>query len=126
MPVLLVLGLLTFNQSVDMYVHDTYFVISNLHLAVLFGLTLSLLGLGYWIINKIKGNLIKLLSVIHLTLTIGGILLLMLLVPLTGKETESYIGYHKIDYLFMAAMFSILSSQLIYVLNLIAGGFRRK
>lgn len=125
-PLLLLPGLLTYRQSVDLYLHDTYFVISNLHLGVLFGLGLSLLGLGYWLVQKTNGNLFRLLSIIHLWLTLGGVLSIMLLVPLMSTEANMQAAYHPVNYLLLAALTALVLGQPLYILNLLIGSLRRK
>ena len=69
---ILIIGLIDPNNTLDINIHDTYFVILNLHVAIALFLFYFLNGLGYWSIQKIlKKGLIKPLTIIHTTILIG-------------------------------------------------------
>ena len=125
-PVILLIGLITFNKTFDLQVHDTYFVTSNLHIEILFSLLLGLLGLGYWLVNKVKARLLKLLTWIHLVFTIGSIAVVLLLTILIDLLTEGSSEYFKLVNVSMkGALSAFILGQLIYLVNLPIGIFRR-
>lgn len=128
-PPILLTGLMTLNETLDIQVHDTYFVFSNFHLGILSGLILGILGLGYWFVNKIKGDLTESLTWVHLIFTIGGILLALMLttLPDSGAEVKGdYETFRFINFGISGAMLAIILSQPLYLINLITGFFRRK
>lgn len=88
-----------------------------------------MLGSGYWVVNKIKGDLTEPLSWIHLIFTIGGILLALILntLPDSGAEVKGdYETFRLINFGISGAMLAIILSQPLYLINLITGFFRRK
>lgn len=61
-------------EAIDINIHDTYFVIaSSFYLFALISILLSFIGLIYYLHFKFKVELIKILSQIHTTITIGSI-----------------------------------------------------
>jgi len=69
---ILIIGLIDPDNTLDINIHDTYFVIVNLHVAIALFLYYFLNGLGYWSIQKIfKKGLIKTFTIIHTTILIG-------------------------------------------------------
>lgn len=128
-PVFLFIGLLTINKNLDIQLHDTYFVISNFHLGIFFGLTFGLIGLGYWNINKMNGDLLKSLSWIHVGLTIGGTLLILIFTSAADANSAmqgDYQSYKNINLALSGAIFIFVLSQPIYLINLFTGFYRRK
>jgi heme/copper-type cytochrome/quinol oxidase subunit 1 len=128
-PVILLIGLPTANNTFDLQLHDTYFVISNLHLGVLFSIFLAFLGAGYWIINNIDGNLSKFFSWIHMIVTIGTMLLILLftfLAEFQNAVDPDYTTLSLIDVGMSFVMMAFILCQPIYLLNLVIGFLRRK
>lgn len=126
-PVVLLFGLLTNNKILDLQFHDTYYIISNFHSGLLSGSILVLIGLGYRMVSKMNGSLIKTLSGLHLFLTIGGILLLLFLTSITdtGPEPDNYETYQWRKTWIAGTFLVIIFSQSIYLLNLMMGLMRR-
>lgn len=125
-PLLLFIGLLTITQSVNFYLHDTYFVVTGLHLAILFALILAILGLGYRLVRMAKGVLVTLLTKVHLGMTLGGMLLMMGLLPLLDSALPGHWAYRLIEYLFCGSVGAILLSQPCFLINLLIGILRSK
>lgn len=120
------------NDVLDINIHDTYFVISNLDLTVFLSFSYFLNGFGYWIVQKkLNRNLIKSLTIIHSIILIGGFISYWLV-----------LGYSKLfikkpfplfdDYEIINQTLVIITSLIvaigipIYCLNLLIGVFKNK
>lgn len=71
-PITLLIGFLKPDKTLDINIHDTYFVIGLISLAVIISIIFGILGLGYWVIIKLNGRLVNWLTIIHLIITIIG------------------------------------------------------
>lgn len=69
------------NTTVDINIHDTYFVIAHLHLAIVLSLFYFLNGFGYWLLQRVlKKPLKKYLTLIHSVIVLGSFIFYWLLV----------------------------------------------
>ncbi|SFO02048.1 Cytochrome C and Quinol oxidase polypeptide I, partial [Bizionia echini] len=78
------------NGGIDINIHDTYYVMSNYHFATLISILFGTIGLIYWIVKKVNGNLSKRLNLIHVALTFGGIFLILILNEFFRKSIMEY------------------------------------
>ena len=120
-PIIILFGILHRNEMLDINVHDTYFVISQIDFTILISILFGIIGLGYWIMLKANRKLSKLLNLIHITLTFGGILLIWILSQLFR---ESIMEYDFNNYLTLAIYLIALIAvfgQIIYPINIIYG-----
>lgn len=53
-PFIMFFGVLSGDAVLDINLHDTYFVISYLHLAMLISVLFVIIGIGYWVVQKAK------------------------------------------------------------------------
>lgn len=67
--IILIVGLIQTNNedtTFDINIHDTYFVIAHIYAALFLSLVYYLIGLGYWIVQKVmERKLIRILTIIH-------------------------------------------------------------
>ena len=63
------LSIIGWNNTIDIQLHDTYFVIASIHMGVLFSIYLGVIGIIYWLIRKKK--LVDWMTVIHVVITIS-------------------------------------------------------
>jgi heme/copper-type cytochrome/quinol oxidase subunit 1 len=129
--------LLKQSNSVDIHLHDTYFVIAHTHIFWL----LAVLALFVWTLYLVTNKFLysKALSWIHITITI----LTLFLFALTLFSSDSfmnpaprryydYSNWNSIDNYTMFTkaiaiiIFVLLFGQLLYVVNLIVGLFKRR
>jgi heme/copper-type cytochrome/quinol oxidase subunit 1 len=84
--IIVIIGLSNHNDTLDINVHDTYFVVAYLHVTIALFLFYFLNGLGYWLIQKqLKKKLLKPLTIIHSTILIGSFIIYWLIIFLDDK-----------------------------------------
>lgn len=112
-------------------IHDTYYVIDNLIVTPFLSIGYFLLGVGYWFVQKIlKKDLIKVLTLFHSVILIGGFIAYWLA-----------LGYQKLfiknpfplfddsrmnDQILMITFFLIVIGMPVYFINLSIGIFRKR
>ena len=129
--IILVIGFINRKETLDVNIHATYYVIKNLHLAILLSIFLGILGLGYFLTKMFSISLINWMTILHILITIFGVLLIYILfkvqLNLEAKTNniESFLKYFKIIKRINIALFSILGltifSQLLFLINIIIG-----
>ncbi|MBB4801978.1 heme/copper-type cytochrome/quinol oxidase subunit 1 [Flavobacterium nitrogenifigens] len=74
--IILLIGICISEDTLDVNIHDTYFVIRYFEISIVLFTLYFLMGLGYWIVQKIfKKQLIHPLTVIHSFILIGSFLI---------------------------------------------------
>jgi heme/copper-type cytochrome/quinol oxidase subunit 1 len=53
-PIILLLGILCSNLALDINVHDTYYVIGYFDIAIVLSLSMGMIGIALWVIQKVK------------------------------------------------------------------------
>ena len=61
-PIIMLIGILSEDAVLDINVHDTYYVIAYLHLAILISILFGIFGIGYWIMLKADRKTIKMVE----------------------------------------------------------------
>lgn len=127
-------GLIRRQKTLDVNIHDTYFVIEYLQLAILLSLVFAIMGVGYWIFLKTNTPLSQLLVKIHLLITIIAPLI-ALIVSQFYKELDTSQGFQRMVYVtdFNQSVFMIsaififigIVGQLLYPINLSVGLIKR-
>src|SRR5690606_36301779 len=91
--IIILIGFLSGTEPLDINVHDTYYVIEHGVISILISIIFGIIGLGYWIMQKANRRLSKWLNLIHIVLTIGGLLLIRILLQLFREpETETLMS----------------------------------
>ena len=74
------------NSGLDINIHDTYYVMSNYHCTIILFTVYFLMGLLYWLFEKLpQKQLIKPLTIIHSTIMIGSFIIYWLIIFLDNK-----------------------------------------
>lgn len=123
-PFVIGLSLLGQRDTIDIQMHDTYFVVDLTHMAFFYSTILVVLGLLYWWFRK--RQLINWITVLHVVVSLITILVLQassLLVP--HFVSLNYELYQKVNQLITMLMLAFILAQLLFVLNLIISGFKR-
>ncbi|BDU27308.1 hypothetical protein [Flavobacterium sp. GSB-24] len=120
------------NSSLDINISDTYFVISNYHLAIVLFFSYLLMGLGYWLVLKILNKqLFKLLTIIHTLILIGSFLFYWIVVVFgklhLNNRTYNYFDDFELINITLVSEFLIIIfvATPIYIINLLIGIFRK-
>lgn len=125
--VFLVFAVITFilgfnaNGGIDINIHDTYFVMSNYHFATLISILFGIIGLIYWIVKKVNGNLSKRLNLIHVALTFGGIFLILILNEFFRKSIMEYDFNENLTMVIYLISAVVIFGQIIFPINIIRG-----
>jgi len=69
------------NATLDVNVHDTYFVISNYDCTLTLFITYFIMGFLYWLFQQLQKQLIKPLTIIHTIILIGSFVIYWLVIP---------------------------------------------
>lgn len=130
--IILVIGISNPESTLDINIHDTYFIIAHFHVAVVFSLLFFLKGLGYWLFQKVfKKQLVRSLTVIHSLILIGGFVfywLLMLYIRLfpEDKNTPFPSDLYRVNVIIASEFLLIICIGIpIYMINLLIGIFRK-
>jgi heme/copper-type cytochrome/quinol oxidase subunit 1 len=108
-PILILIGLVFNQHTIDIQLHDTYFVIGNLQVVLAASLLLLVVGLGYWFINRLGKSPNRVLTAMHLLLTVGVVTLF------ASPIAENSLG---LSALFTWSVITLLLAQILYLANI--------
>ena len=107
------------DSIIDINVHDTYFVISNLHLAILVSMFILLQGILYLIVEKTKLKLNSLLTKLHFSFTVIFLSILFFLLNFQSN-------YDNLVWFNISIVIVFLGSILVPTINLIFSVINRR
>ena len=125
-PILLLIGIFSRNEMLDINIHDTYFVFSQIDLIILISILFGIIGLGYWLLLKANRKLSKWLNLIHISLTFGGILLIWILAQFFRESIMEYDFNNNLTLAIYLTTLFIIFGQIIYLINIINGIIRKQ
>lgn len=120
-PVILLIGFLNIDAYVNINVHDTYLVLRQLDVAVLISIVFGLIGLSYWMLRKVNRRLSKRLNLIHMALTVGGILFIWILGQFYRESIKDYDFNDNLTVTIYVMALIAIFGQLFFVINIIGG-----
>ncbi len=124
-PYLLGVGLLFRNSAIDIQLHDTYLVLSILHIGIVQSIMCALFGLVYWRLRERR--LMPWATVIHVLVTI---IFAVKLMGNLGPSARRYAnipvsGYSTWDiFILLAAIWGL--AQLLFLVNVVVGLVRER
>lgn len=133
--IILIIGLIQTNNedtTFDINIHDTYFVIAHIYAALFLSLAYYLMGLGYWIVQKVmKRKFVRVLTIIHSAILNGSFLVYWLLIGYSRSFPDTtfvlFDNYELINLtLVVLTVLILLIGQPIYIINLMIGIFRKR
>jgi heme/copper-type cytochrome/quinol oxidase subunit 1 len=130
--IVLLIGLILNDGTLDINVHDTYFVISYRIVSFALFLFYILNGLGYWSLIKIlKRRPIKPLTIIHSVILIGSFITYWIIIAYTKysvKNDPLDLYNYQLQNIFssVTAFLIVFVAEPIYIINLLIGLFRKK
>jgi heme/copper-type cytochrome/quinol oxidase subunit 1 len=127
-------GFLNAQNTLDINIHDTYFVISYGHFGVLLSFIYSFIAVIYFVLIKLNFILIKWITFTHVIVSIGGVFLILLFFKLIRQTAPGDFESILDDIDFNAKMtwgiwitfFIMLGMQAVFVINVIQALFRGK
>ncbi|MEL1245390.1 hypothetical protein AAEO56_14035 [Flavobacterium sp. DGU11] len=113
----------TIDTSFDMNIYDTYYVIDEFTLIETVTGVYFLLGLGYWILYRLKRRPNITLSNIHALVTVGGLAFYLIASPVASFiEDDSYSSYYRnSDTLLILLIPLVAIAQVLYIINIFIG-----
>lgn len=126
-PIVLILGFLAGDTVLDIQLHDTYYVIGYKNLTLFCSLILAFFGLFYWLILRNNFRIKRKLIILHLGLSILGLIILMIIASTTGLATVSdsismeWSYSYMLILLIIGGIVSVLIVITIILINLLTG-----
>lgn len=118
--------------NLDINIHDTYFVMRNIDATVFLFVCYFLMGLGYWLLQKVfKKQLIQFLTVIHSIILIGSFLFYWIIFFLhppyqINSNFPLYDDYLSVNTVLIIELFLIIFiATPIFIINLLISIFRK-
>lgn len=125
MPFIFLLFIFGFEHTIDIQMHDTYFVISAFHFAVFSTFIFAILGFISWLFRNFK--LLYSLSLAHAVLSVFSFICLGLL--MIYSFTDSGRSFSKLKALNNTSLFLLLLfliMQIVFVFNIVIGLLKGK
>ncbi len=124
-PIIILFGILS-NKVLDVNIHDTYYTMSYYHIAIVFAILFGFVGFGYWLMKKFKRKLSKWLNLTHIFLTFGSILIAYIYSNVYSEpKFPLFDDDYRLSLVRIIVMFIILFAQIIYLINISIGIFRK-
>ena len=101
------------NSNFNLNLHDTYFIISYLHISILVCIYLIFIGLIYLIFKKLNNKL----GVIHLIVSIFPIIISIASSYIL--EQQNLENVKRINYIIAFSALIIILGQIIFIINII-------
>lgn len=129
-PILLLIPFLNFDKTFEINIHDTYYVFDIIYIAIILSIFSGFIGLGYWVIFKIKMQLINWLTLVHVIVTISGFLAIIIINLYTPELIQddsssnfaSFLGFRTISFYTISIL---IYTQLFYLFNIIISLFKK-
>lgn len=118
--------------TMDINIHDTYYVIPHLYGTTVLFLSYFLMGVGYWLVQKIlKKQLIKPLTIIHSSIFIGSFILFWMVILYTKIVANNNFpldDHHAIVNIILIVEFllMLIIALPLYTTNLLLALLKRK
>ena len=125
-PIIILIGIFSGDTILDINVHDTYYVISYLHLSIIISILFVIIGIGYWIMLKANRQLSKWLNWTHIGLTFGGALIAWSLTKFYRTKIMEYQYNSNLTLIITLIILLITIGQVIFPINIIYGLIKNK
>lgn len=114
-------------ETLDINVHDTYFIIARFHIWLGLTIFLCILTCGYFIMQKLNRKTNKYLTVIHYVLTFLPLTIIPICINLQINTTQRYRPTYEIPnpsnfsifYIILYTLIALAVGQLVYLINII-------
>jgi heme/copper-type cytochrome/quinol oxidase subunit 1 len=128
--IILLIGLYDMDGTLDINIHDTYFVIPHFDIAVFLSIIYFIYGFGYWLVQeKFKKKLVKILTITHSVILIGSFITYWIVIYYTRLFATNnfplFDKYETINITLAICTVLCLIAFPIYITNLTIGIFRK-
>lgn len=110
-PILLLYGFFNGDGTLSVNYYDTYFIIENSYLVVILAIAFFIIGFWYWLMRKLNRKLIMWMTIIHVIITIDGIIIAFLL--------EHFFKDSEVNLIMAIVILLIFVVQVVFPLNLV-------
>jgi heme/copper-type cytochrome/quinol oxidase subunit 1 len=118
------------DTTLDLNVHDTYYVIDHLYVVILLTLVYFTLGLGYYVLYKIGISLNKKLTKVHTVVTVLAVpayySLCSYYAIINAADPMTISNYGALNTELVIIFFAVLLIQPLYFINIIVSLIKRK
>jgi len=106
------------DSTIDIQLHDTYFVIASFHFGIVFSIFSGLIGFIYWLTRKIR--LVNWMTAFHVVTTILTFVLIII-TSLIFKRVieENFHAYLILNQIIFVLILTAILSQIIFMVNLV-------
>lgn len=125
-PILLLTGYLSGDTTLDINIHDTYYVIKYMQLTVLVSILFGLIGMIYWIMVNADKRLSKWLSRTHVGLTLSGILIVLILSQFYRPDQKELEFNNNLSLVISLTILISIVGQIIIPINMIYKVIKRE
>ncbi len=124
-PFILALSIIGLNSTIDLQLHDTYFVLTSIHIGILFSILLGVIGSLYWFTRNKK--LIAWMTASHVIITIVAFVIITVSSLFFKASIRSdFAIFRTVNQILLAIILIMILSQVIFILNLIISLIRNK
>ena len=117
-PLFFILSFLGRNFTVDIQMHDTYFVVSPFHIGQLLCFEFFIFGLIYWLLRK--NRLLSFLTSSHILFTITCTIIVILYHLFNGRFQTHDLNFLKIGRTWYSIIILLyVISQILFLVNII-------
>lgn len=106
------------DSTIDIQLHDTYFVIASFHFGIVFSIFSGLIGLIYWSTRKIR--LVNWMTAFHVVTTILAFVLIIITSLIFKRVIEmNYNPFLILNQIIFLLILVAILSQIIFMVNLV-------
>ena len=120
-PIIVLIGFMNRNTVLVINIHATYYVFKYNDLTTLISIYFGFIGIGYWIMLKMKKKLSKRFNFIHITITYLGLILIWGLTKFFRNSIMEYDFNDNLTLVIYLISMIIIIGQVIYPINIIKG-----
>ena len=121
-PFILGLGISGMHETVDINIHDMYFIITNWHLSVFISMGFAAIGLVYWSLFQSGLLPIPWMTLAHLICSIDVFIILWLIVNfdwLSGRDISLLDQFSDHELAVLVCLAIIAVGQIIFIFNVL-------
>lgn len=116
------------DSTIDVNIHDTYYVIAQVHLYMAIGFLFLILGFGYFILRVFKVKLYFWLTIFHIVVSLLSLCLLLLqfnFINFLDSPTRYYQNTAFPAQLNLLGFFLFVLAQITYFVNIVISMFTK-